>query len=234
MSTPASRHQAVLLSKTAATAKFIIGRFALVPGDSMIFVAGAHIMWQIAEGVNRSMSIASPPSQLPEFEICHDVSPMGPGSRWMLALKEGGKVNFVGPLGVFTLDKTSPRKKIFIATGSGIAPFRAMIHDYLENGGSDDITLYWGLRYPEDIFWQEEFGQLAQKYPNFVFILTLSQPHDLWQGKVGRVTAHLEEISNPAGSDFYLCGNKNMVSEVTSWLLAKNVPKSQIKSELFY
>ena len=143
-------------------------------------------------------------------------------------------MNFMGPLGIFTLDKASPRKKILIATGSGIAPFRAMIHDYLENGGSDDITLYWGLRYPEDIFWQEEFAVLSQKHPNFVFVLTLSQPIPNWQGKSGRVTAHLGEIQNPTASDFYLCGNKDMVDEVQDHLLAKSVPKEQIKSELFY
>lgn len=243
MSIPSGQHQAKLITKTQLTAKFVIGRFALATSDSMTFVAGQHIMWQIAEGVNRSMSIASPPSKLPEFEICHDVSPMGPGSRWMVALKEGERVNFIGPLGIFTLDKASPRKKILIATGSGIAPFRAMIHDYLEGAwrsqvslreSTDDVTLYWGLRFEEDIFWQEEFAVLSQKHPNFVFVLTLSQPTPNWQGKSGRVTAHLGELQNPTASDFYLCGNKDMVDEVQNHLLAKSVPKEQIKSELFY
>lgn len=236
MSTAPVRHKATLIAKTQLSSKFILGRFRLGESETMNFTAGQHIMWYIAPGINRSMSLASPQAWLPEFEICHDVSPMGPGSRWMLALTAGDEVEFMGPLGVFTLDKESSRPKFFIATGSGIAPFRAMILDYLEGlpARQSPITLYWGLRSPQDVFWQQEFSELSSKYPNFRFILTLSQPDGSWQGKSGRVTAHLEEIANPPGNDYYLCGNKNMVEEVSQWLLGQNVPKPQIKTELFY
>jgi len=64
----------------------------------------------------------------------------------------------MAPLGIFVLDKTTLRKKIMVSTGTGVAPFRSMILDYLENGGSDDVTLYWGMRHEEDLYWVGDFS----------------------------------------------------------------------------
>ena len=61
----------------------------------------------------------------------------------------------------------SHRKKVMIATGTGIAPFRSMLFDYLGNGGTDDITLYWGLRHEEAVYWLDELTDLSLKYRIF-------------------------------------------------------------------
>lgn len=153
----------------------------------------------------------------------------------MIEANIGDSVKFMGPMGVFAFDAQSPRKKVFVATGTGVAPFRSMIRDYLEHGGTDDLTLYWGFRREEDIFWMGEFTELSTKYPNFRFSITLSQKNDGWQGKEGRVTAHVpvEEVNLP-GSDFYLCGSRGMVDDMTALLLSHQVPRAQIKSELFF
>ena len=84
-------------------------------------------------------------------------------------------------------------------------------------------------------------------HPIFGFVLTLPQASDSWPasnalrsnagwpGKRGRVGDHVfVDEKNLLGCDFYLCGNKPMVSEIEAALLAKNVPKEQIKKELFY
>ena len=97
------------------------------------------------------------------------------------------------------------------------------------------FSLYWGLRREEDIFWKEELEELAVKYPNFKFVLTLSQPSESWAGRSGRVGEHVfANEQNLLDCDFYLCGNKAMVTEMEAKLLAKSVPKGQIKKELFY
>lgn len=263
-----------------------IKRFDLVEPKEISFLSGQTIMFQVAAGVNRSMSIASAPSEKTSILVAHDVSPMGPYSQWTLAANKGDPMNFIGPLGAFTLDRESPRKAVFIATGTGVAPFRSMLLDQLagpagqalrsaylssRDGQGPDLhavsgvvgvkavtvaakryasprladspraalmqplSLYWGLRREEDVFWKEEFEELAVKHPNFKFILTLSQASDRWQGKRGRVGEHVFiEEKNPADADFYLCGNRQMVAEMEAALLAKNVPKEQIKKELFY
>ncbi len=229
------KYQVTVLSKEKVSTKVYLVRFALVAPTEMTFLAGQTVMFHVGEGVNRSMSIASTSDEKNSLLVVHDVGPMGPFSQWTIDAKVGDAITFIGPLGIFVLDRESPRKKVLVATGSGIAPFRGMLLDYLEHGGTDDVTLYWGLRHEEDMFWEHELTQVSLKYPNFRFVLTLSRPADTWQGKLGHVEAHIfaDEVNLP-GSDFYLCGNKEMIHEMQETLAARGVPKAQIKSELFY
>lgn len=224
--------------------KVYLKRFEVVEPSGFTFLAGQTVMLHVAPGVNRSMSIASPPADNTGFWVAHDVSPMGPYSKWTLDAKVGDTMTCMAPLGMFVLDRESPRKKVFVATGTGIAPFRAMLLEQLSSNNelnaectnkNPSFTLYWGLRKEEDIFWKQEFDALAANHPNFRFVLTLSQPSDSWKGKVGRVTDHVffDESSIPE-SDFYLCGSKAMVNEMEEKLLIAGVPKAQVKKEFFY
>lgn len=246
-----------LASVEKVSSKVYVKRFDLIEPKEIAFLAGQTVMLQVAPGVNRSMSISSPPSIHTSILVAHDVSPNGPYSQWTVHASVGDSMNFIGPLGVFVCDAQSPRRKIFVATGTGIAPFRSMLLDQLsaisrqssaqlkaESG--ELMALYWGLRHEKDVFWQKEFEDLATKHPNFQFVLTLSQPaspaggpSDTWQESAswrrGRVSDHVFALEqNLMGSDFYLCGNKPMVTEMEAALLAKGVPKEQIKRELFY
>lgn len=236
MNFPNPQHfTATVSSKKQIADNIYLVTFTLENPSELHFVAGQSLMLHIAEGVNRSMSIASPPREAKNILMCHDVSPMGPGSKWTMGLKIGDNVSLVAPLGMFVLDTQSHRRKVMVATGTGVVPFRSMIMDKLEHGGTDEIVLYWGLRYEEDIYWREEFEALAQKYSNFHFVLTLSQPSETWVGHRGRVTDHIfEHEQNLPGSDFYLCGSREMVTEMKEKLIAYSVPKEQIKTELFF
>lgn len=252
-----------LASIEKVSSNVYLKRFALVTPREIDFVPGQTVMLQVVPGVNRSMSIASPPSEKTSIFVAHDVSPMGPYSQWTIKARVGDTMNFIGPLGVFVLDAKSPRKKVFIATGTGVSPFRAMLLEQLSSNnelnaeytnntqninsyirtnslfvdekGPRPFALYWGLRREEDIFWQKEFEGLAAKHPNFRFVLTLSQASDTWQGKRGRVGDHVfVDEQNLLACDFYLCGNRQMVSEMEGRLLTAGVPKEQVKKELFY
>ncbi len=236
---PKSQHcTAHVFAKVKLTETVYTVTFVLENPSELHFIAGQTMMLHISDETNRPMSIASPPTDSHTILMCHDIRPMGPGSRYTLGLSIGDQVSFVAPIGMFTLDGESHRKKVMVATGTGIAPFRSMLFDYLEQGGTDDMTLYWGLRYEKDIYWQKDFTDLSQRYQNFHFVLTLSQPTDEWQGSAswrrGRVTDHVFDEANLAGGDFYLCGSKAMVDEVKEGLLSRNVPKEQIKTELFF
>lgn len=212
------------------SSKVYLERFDLIEPKEIIFSAGQTVMVRVAPGINRSMSIASPPREKFSITLVHDVSPMGPYSKWALGAKVGDSMTLVGPLGIFGFNKESKRKKICIATGSGIAPFHSMIFD-----GSFDVSLYWGLRHEEDIFWKDEFETIAKQNPSFHFVFTLSQPKETWVGMRGRVGDHVfVDEKNLKDNDFYLCGSREMVKEMEGRLLAAGVPKEQIKKELFY
>lgn len=233
-----------IISKEKAGEHIYFVRFALPVGQSLHFTAGQTVMFRVAPGVNRSMSIASPPSDTKEVLMCHDTSPMGPFSLWTIHAKVGDAIDIVGPLGMFTLDKESQRKKFLMATGTGIAPFRSMLLDVFESyqprlagrqvsAVSCQLALYWGLRHETDIYWNDEFSDLAKRFPNFHYYLTLSQPQPSWKGLTGRVTAHLDAIID-VNAEYYLCGSSGMIREVKQRLLDAHVPKEQIKNEAFF
>lgn len=229
------KYTAVCVVKEKVSAKVYVADFAIRESGGMPHAAGHTIMLMLADGVHRSMSLASAGAQSEKFTLAYDVSPGGPGSRWMINLRVGETVSFVGPLGAFLLDSESRRKKVFVATGTGIAPFRAMIEDWSATGNGGEISLYWGLRHDEDVFWQEYFQKVAQASSNFHFLLTLSQATPAWSGERGRVTDHLFKLeSNLQNNEYYLCGNTPMVKEVYERLQAREVPQAQIKRELFF
>lgn len=207
-----------LSSIEKVSSKVYLERFELVEPKEIVFLPGQTVMLYVAPGINRSMSIASVPAEKNSILLVHDVAPMGPYSKWALAAKVGDLMQFMGPLGMFVVYKESPRRKIFVATGTGIAPFHSMILDDPINA-----TLYWGMRREEDLFWRTEFSQIP-------FHLILSQPGSSWKGDTGHVQDHL--VFDDA--DYYLCGNRHMVDDVRARAKSAGVPDAQIKSELFY
>jgi CDP-4-dehydro-6-deoxyglucose reductase, E3 len=229
------QYKATLTKKEKISSKVYEVRFALIEPATITFLPGQTIMMNIAPGVNRSMSIASPPSISNEITLCWDITPMGPGCQWLLARNIGDPVSFLGPVGIFTYNNESTKKAIFIATGTGIAPFHSALAEYIGTGSMKPATLYWGLRHEEDIFWNDQFVQWAKDCPSFQYRICLSKPSDAWTGSRGHIEEHVATKETPlCDCDFYLCGSGKMVKEMTETLLAKNIPKEQIKRELFF
>lgn len=232
------QYTAVIESKKQLTKNVYLVNFRLQNPPTISFLPGQTISLHAGEQLNRSMSIASAPSDAEHILMVHDVSPLGPGSRWTLAHDVGDIGTFMAPLGIFLLDN-SPRRKVFVATGTGIAPFRSMLLDLFSRNEpstmNNELVVYWGLRFEEDIYWKEEFEDFSRKNPKLTFKLTLSKPRETWNGLRGRVTDHVvQEEKNITESEFYLCGNKEMVRDVEAQLAAAGVPKQQVYKELYF
>lgn len=227
---------ATVSSVARVVGKFYVAKLALTSPKAMQFLAGQYAIFKIGPPkVNHTLSIASAPASDGMIEILQSVAPMGEGSKWMLGLKAGDPVQFFGPLGKFSLQKESPKQKVFVATGCGVAPLRSMILDYLETGGKAQVLLYWGLRFESDLFWQEELEDLAMKHPNFHFMTTLSKPGASWTGEKGRVTAHvIKETPDVKNAEFYLCGSRQMIVDMRNLLGQNEVPQGQIYTETFF
>ncbi len=169
-----------------------------------------------------------------DFEICVKIVKEGRGSNWLKSLEVDDKIEFLGPIGKFVFDEESPKNSFFIATGTGLAPLKCMIENQLAKGYTKDMSLLFGVRHEDNIFYKEVFKELEKTYPNFKFILTLSRPKDDWQGLKGRVTTYLE--SNPldtTNTNYYICGLKAMTDESQKILKEKGVPESNIHFEKF-
>jgi NAD(P)H-flavin reductase len=226
-----SQQSATLVKKTQLSPH--VYHFTVQPINPITFTPGQYATFFIDNQTRRQYSFAAPCVNPKEFEIVVDVTPMGPGSKFFMEKNEGDTIQILAPLGTFYFD-TPTNPIVFIATGAGIVPFRTMIEAYLTGGGTQEITLLWGLRHEEDIFWIDLLNSWKKVYPNFGYTIVLSKPGNAWQGKTGHVTEHIgEEIPSLETHIFYLCGNRHMIRDVKTDLLAHQVPEGQIKTELF-
>lgn len=269
-------YTAAVASVVNVAGEFHVAKLKFAEPKTMPYTAGQYVICKIGPPKgNHTLSIASAPSTDGTIELLQSVAPMGEGSKWLLGLKPGDPVELLGPLGKFVLQKESARPKVFVATGCGIAPLRAMIVDALggpvtplppdgarippdltignnpkEEGcapsgpfrratpslmNPTSMVLYWGLRHERDVFWKEEFKRLAVEHPNFRFVLTLSKPTEAWEGAKGRVTEHvLKDIETLDQSEFYLCGNRQMIVDMRGLLTDNGVHPEQIFTETFF
>lgn len=236
--TPPRLYTATLTERIQLSEKFIHLKFELVEPHTMEFAAGQYASISMPDGQSRrSYSMCHSPSNTHGFELMVDTSPGGIGSVYLDNLKIGEQIMALAPLGRFTVlpiwEKTSPI--VFVATGSGITPFRSMIQSLFEGGQTQrDMTLFWGLRHVKNLFWQDEFQRYAQQYPSFKFHPTISQPEVEWPLCVGRVTDCLTIHQLPADADYLICGNATMIQDVTTKLEQMGVTKDRLHFEKFY
>jgi len=163
----------------------------------------------------RAYSMASQPRSNATFDLCLNRVGEGFLSNWLCDLEEGATVEFHGPHGLFTLRE--PRKgAIFIATGTGIAPIRGMVHwlfEKPERNRGHEFWLVFGTRYEYSIYYRDEFEKIARENPNFHYVPTLSRCRDDWQGCRGYVQDHVRGIvAGRSDMQAYICGLHQMVN----------------------
>lgn len=182
--------------------------------------------------VTRAYSIASTPREN-RFELCLNRVREGIFSPWLFEMQPGQSVTMNGPLGYF-VPRHPFRDAVLVATGTGVAPFRAFLQSkaVLESGAR--VTLLFGARYEEGLLYRPEFEALAAERPGFVYLPTLTRPDDGWRGRQGRVQAHLEEaLAGRTDLDVYVCGLKEMVEDVRTLLKQRGFERKQIVVEKY-
>jgi len=201
----------------------------LVEPPQLTFKAGQFVSFEVGQNEKkqaliRPYSIASPPSRPDVLTLLFNLVPGGPGSTYLFNLKEGDETHFKGPAGTFRLRDDPARDHLFVATGTGIAPIRAMLLTMFEQDAACAVTLFWGLRSRQDLYYQDELAAWAKAHPRFTFITTLSRPEDGWQGERGRVTRLVEErVTSVNNLAVYLCGNSSMIQDVTGIIQKKGL-----------
>lgn len=183
--------------------------------------------------LRRAYSIASAPDKRP-VELCIKLVEGGPGTQYIYSLKPGDKFRGFAPYGDFVY-KPKPGKGVcFVATGTGIAPFRSMVlSEHLKANQPKSLLCLMGVRKREELLYLDSFGSET----GCKFVPMLTQPDDDWRGFRGRVTDYLRELGDGYAwleNDYYLCGNGAMITEVKSILTEKGVTKDAIHQEIYY
>jgi CDP-4-dehydro-6-deoxyglucose reductase, E3 len=181
--------------------------------------------------LRRAYSIASTPGKNP-IELCIKLVEGGPGTQYLYKQKPGDQFKVWAPYGDFVYKHKADRHVCFIATGTGLAPFRAMVlsKEY-QAQPPVSATCLFGVRSPEELLYEKELSQLK----GLKWVPAISQPADQWHGFKGRVTDYLKTMDHPwMNSDYYLCGNGGMITEVKAFLQAKGITKDSIYQEIYY
>jgi ferredoxin-NADP reductase len=203
------------------------GPFTFEPGQ---FVSLVHTI--DGEEITRAYSIASPPDGN-RFALCANLVDDGRFSPYLFSMKPGDGVNLNGPLGTFTLRRI-PADSILIATGTGIAPFRAILHSERAIASPARFTLIFGVRYQGSLLYDREWREMATARPNFDYRPTLTRPTPEWTGRTGRVHDHaLEALGDRRDVDIYICGLREMVDELRARLKALGVDRKRIVYERY-
>ena len=174
------------------------------------------------QGPRRLYSICSGEND-PQVQILFNVIKEGYLSPLLAELKPGDTVWITEPRGEFT---GRPGPAVWIATGTGIAPFYSMFRSGLAEGK----ILIHGNRYLEQFHFYDEFSSLMGT--NYIRCCTAE-----WDERVypGRVTGFLAErtVLDPA-VNYYLCGSAEMVVDTRDLLIGRGIPYNRILSEIYF
>lgn len=182
------------------------------------FVAGQWLSFKTnkldGEEITRAYSIASPPGDDNRFALCLNRVQDGFMSNFLCNMKEGDEIPCQGPVGDFIL-RPPMRDTIFIATGTGIAPLRSMLHWVLADTSRHQDKKLWllfGNRTEKDIYYHDEFLALAREHANFHYLPTLSRGSEDWHGLRGYVQEHVPAIAaGRTDMHAYICGLDKMI-----------------------
>jgi len=209
-------------------------RLRLVEPSRLDFEAGQFVIVNIPKDgsvVKRAYSIASPPHEEGVIELCIQHVEGGAASTFFWQLKAGMPVTISGPHGRFTLKQPLTYEPVFMATGTGVAPFRSMVKHLFHLNLTQDVWLLFGCRYEHSLLYEAEFRAVASLRHNFHYLPIVSRPKE-WTGEIGHVQQlfqkYIRELTN---KEIYVCGWLEVVKAVVKDLAAFGVPQAQIHYE---
>jgi CDP-4-dehydro-6-deoxyglucose reductase len=216
-----------------------VRRLQFSPSEPLTFQPGQwlNLFADIGEGpqpIKRSYSIASAPRADGEIELAVTRVVGGPMSEHLHRLAIGETIRATAPTGLFLLEPPV-RPVLFVATGTGVAPFRAMLQAWPAAHRDVPVTLLFGARTPSALIFRDELAPEAVALKHYRYVPTLSRPPADWSGRSGWVTAHVaEEVRALGDCDVYVCGLTKMVSDVRALCRKElGVPRERFHSERY-
>lgn len=208
--------------------------------DKLDFQAGQYINFNLPnDWGHRAFSLANSPAASDEIELNIRIVPGGVGTGWIHnELGVGDEVAISGPYGRFFVHKSAQAPSLFMAGGSGLSSPRSMILDLLEEGSQLPITLVYGARNQEELYYHQEFVKLAESCPNFTYVPALSDEPEgsAWRGFRGfaheAAKAHFD--NDFRGNKAYLCGPPVMIEACITTLMQGRLFERDIHTEKFF
>lgn len=246
---------AIVYNKKAITEDMLLLQCKLISPKEIDFIAGQYVIVDIPqvnkEKATRLYSLCSPDYQKRYIELLIHTIPNGLASLYFIRAREGDSISLHGPAGKFIL-QSEDKDKIFLATGTGIAPIRSQIYSFFHRYAytafekkPPHMQLLWGVKTLKEAYLKDELRALKNLYKNFSFTICLSREknsvfteHNEKDGELaclkrGRITDHFNTEKTSSGTEYYMCGGPEVVTSVTEFLRNKGIPHGQIFFEKF-
>jgi Na+-transporting NADH:ubiquinone oxidoreductase subunit F len=217
-------------------------RIRLIEPAEIKFTAGQYVQLEAPpyggsrESVFRAYSISSVPSDTGRLELVVRLVPGGICTTWVFEhLKEDEEVTFTGPFGDFHLSDTDS-EMVWIAGGSGMAPFWSMVRHMKEQGVGRKCTYFFGAVRRRDLFYVDELTKLSTELDWFEFVPALSAPEadTEWTGETGLITEVVDRrVASADGCEAYLCGSPGMIDAAVKVLKDKGFTPDRIFFDKF-
>lgn len=203
------------------------------PNDKIHFLAGQYVSVIGPSGLRRSYSIANAPRADGKIELYIKKVDGGAFSAyWFEQAKVNDLLRFEGPLGTFFIRKPLPQRLILLATGTGLAPIKALLENMATLPAADlpEVHVYWGSRHSEDIYM--DLATISS--PNSQVHVLLSQPEAGFTGRKGyvqhAVLADFKQFDNCA---VYACGSITMIESAKADFIKNGLPSHRFHSDAF-
>jgi ferredoxin/flavodoxin---NADP+ reductase len=196
--------------------------------------------------VQRPYSTASPRGEVEALEFLVRLVPGGALTPRLWRLQPGARLRIGRPKGRFRADASDPRRPVFIATGTGIAPLVSMLESRLleqADGpvGGRPVVLH-GAAVTRDLAWRARLEAHA-RHGRIAYVPAVSRPADRanarWFGAVGRLDGLVPHVLSVRGVDpddavAYVCGNPAMIDATIAALRAFSLPADAIRTEAYW
>jgi len=230
-----------VLSMTRPAADVVILRVQLPANQSFQYRAGQYVEFILRDGARRSYSMANAPHLLgtpPAIELHLRHMPGGLFTDAVFStMKEKDIVRMEGPFGSFHLHEDSGKPMVFLASGTGFAPVKALIERMQAQGITRPTTLYWGCRSKADLYMNDWAEAAATHMPHLHYVPVLSEPRadDGWTGRTGLVhQAVMTDLPNLSGHQVYACGAPVMVDAAQRDFVARcGLPEDEFFADSF-
>jgi len=187
--------------------------------------------------VFRAYSISSAEHETNQVQLGVRLVPGGIASTYLHALKDGEEVVFTGPFGEFRLSEDPGTEIICVGGGCGMAPMRNIIRSIYKRWPERRCHLFFGCRTTADVFYLEEFQQLAREHPSFEVTYALSEPleeHETWDGDTGFIHLSVDKkLDAGVRRQAFLCGPPPMIEAVMKVLKEKGLKDEAIFYDKF-
>ena len=213
-------------------------RLKLPANEKLVFLAGQYIEFLLKDGSRRSFSIANPPhdAELIELHVRH-VAGGQFTDHVFTKMKERDILRCEGPLGTFFLREESDKPVVFVASGTGFAPIKAVIEHMIHKSIARPMTLYWGGRRPKDLYMHALAQKWAVEHPGLKYVPVISDAlaEDHWNGRDGFVhRAVMQDFPDLSGHQVYACGVPIMVdSAKKDFIAACKLPEDEFYADSF-